>query len=211
MNIICHGCSFTKYSWTCWPGFLQWFVEEKVINKGQIGSGNDSIARETLKSVYEYELNHVYIMWSGVNRYEVWQSDGNIKVGGHPDFEKHQYYVKHFLNANQDMYNTLEKILLVQMFLESKKINYTMMTWKGDIIDKKSKLYNDIDWTKFVFYKDDLGLWENSQENFSHYYLEGELHPPPIAHYHWVKDVLLKSKIVCPENEYNKLKKYFKG
>ena len=67
---------------------------------------------------------------------------------------------------------------------------------------------HEIDWTKFLFYKDKQGLWEFGEDNYKEYYIPGESHPPPIAHYHWVKDVMFKSEILCPEEEYNK---FYKG
>lgn len=92
-----------------------------------------------------------------------------------------------------------------------------MMLFKGDVLndefhsESEKALYNEIDWNKFVFYKDKGGLWEFGQEHFSEYYLRGESHPPPIAHYYWVKDIIFKSDIECPEDELEKLKDYFKG
>ena len=210
MNAIAHGCSFTRYFWPCWPTFVEWFTTYNVVNEGEPGSANMTIARKVLNSAHD-DPKHIYIMWSDTNRYEVWHGNGLIKTGGHPEPEHHKYYVKHFLHEGQNLYNTLEKILLVQTYLEKKKISYTMMTWKSDIISDQFAIHKDIDWTKFVFYKDRMGLWEYAEENFSEYYLKGELHPPPIAHYHWVKDIMFKSDTLCPEDEYNKLKDYFKG
>ena len=210
MNAIAHGCSFTRYFWPCWPTFVEWFTTYKVVNEGESGSANMTIARKVLNSAHD-DPKHIYIMWSDTNRYEVWNGNGSIKTGGHPEPEHHKYYVKHFLHEGQNLYNTLEKILLVQTYLEKKKIPYTMMTWKSDIISDQFAIHKDIDWTKFVFYKDGMGLSEYAEENFSEYYLKGELHPPPIAHYHWVKDIMFKSDTLCPEDEYNKLKDYFKG
>jgi hypothetical protein len=210
MNAIAHGCSFTRYFWPCWPTFVEWFTTYNVVNEGEPGSANETIARKVLNSAHN-DPKHIYIMWSDTNRYEVWHRNGLIKTGGHPEPKHHKYYVKHFLHEGKNLYNTLEKILLVQTYLEKKKIPYTMMTWKGDIISDQFAIHKDIDWTKFVFYKDTKGLWEYAEENFAEYYLKGELHPPPIAHYHWVKDIMFKSDILCPENEYNKLKDYFKG
>ena len=210
MNAVAHGCSFTRYHWPCWPKFVEWFTTDKVVNEGELGSANETIARKVLKSA-QHDPKHIYIMWSGTDRYEVWHGDGLIKTGGHPESAHHDYYVKHFLDEEQNLYKTLEKILLVQNYLEKKQVPYTMMTWKGDIISDQFAIYNDIDWTKFVFYKDMKGLWEYSQENFAEYYLKHESHPPPIAHYHWVKDIMFRSDISCPEDEYDKLKNHFKG
>ena len=92
-----------------------------------------------------------------------------------------------------------------------------MMLFKQDVINRnfysesEHALYNEIDWTKFVFYNDDGGLWEFAEENYKEYYIPGESHPPPIAHYHWVKDIMFQSDILCPEDEYDKLKNYFAG
>jgi len=207
MKIITHGCSFTRYKWACWPNFISWFENATVENYGEVGSANETIARKVLETSNE-SVDHVYIMWSATDRYEVMQQNGNIKTGGHPESKHHDYYVKHFLNEEQNMYRTLEKILLVQLFLKSKNIPYTMMIRKEDILAKELKLYNDIDWSKFKFYKEDKGLWEYAQDNFSEYYIPGESHPPPIAHYHWVKDIIFQSEIECPDEEYRKLKEW---
>jgi hypothetical protein len=189
---------------------VEWFTPYDVVNEGELGSANDTIARKVLNSAHN-NPKHIYIMWSGANRYEVWYGNGLIKTGGHPDPEHHKYYVKHFLNEGQNLYNTLEKILLVQNYLEKKKVPYTMMVWKGDIISNQFAIHKDIDWTKFVFYKDTKGLWEYAQENFAEYFLKDESHPPPIAHYHWVKDIMFQSDVLCPKDEYDALKNYFKG
>ena len=92
-----------------------------------------------------------------------------------------------------------------------------MMLFKQDVINRnfhsesERALYNEIDWTKFVFYKEKGGLWEFGKDNYYQYYLPGESHPPPIAHYHWAKDVMFNSDVLCPDDEYDKLKNYFEG
>ena len=102
------------------------------------------------------------------------------------------------------------------MFLDRKNVPYTMMIFNKDVLSKdhhsesERALYKEIDWSKFLFYKDNMGLWEFSEENYKEYYVPGETHPPPIAHYHWVKDVMFKSDVECPPEEYVKLQNYFK-
>jgi len=208
-NIVAHGCSFTRYKWPCWPEFVEWFTSEKMINKGEVGSANETIARKVIESVHTDDPEHIYIMWSGPNRYEVWNKNGNIKTGGHPESDKHEYFVRHFLDEDHNMYKTLQNILLVQMYLDKKQIPYTMMVWREDIITDKFDIYKDIDWSKFVFYGERKGLWEFSEDNFSQYYLSGETHPPPIAHYYWAKDIMFRSDILCPQEELTKLKNYY--
>ena len=236
---IAHGCSFTRYNWPCWPKFVSWFNGNKIIeNKGRAGSGNETISRAAINSAMMYEnIDHIYIMWTASDRYEVitkerepdesvkkqtyytWDEDFEWKTwyGGHPEKDKHEYYRKHFWDEEHQYYRTLEHILRTQRFLDKKKIPYTMMLFKEDVIhdnfysESERALYNQIDWGKFLFHKEKGGLWEFSQDNYKEYYIPGEAHPPPIAHYHWVKDVMFKSDLRCSEDEYNKLKDYFKG
>ena len=236
---IAHGCSYTRYGWPCWPAYVPWFNGGiTMLNKGRSGSGNETISRAAINSAMKHtQIDHMYIMWSGTDRYEVitkdkgadevkgrvtyhvWDEDlqWSTWYGGHPEREKDEYYRRHFWDEEHQYYRTLEHILRTQMLLDRKGIPYTMMLFKQDVLrdsfysESERALYNQIDWTKFLFYKDKAGLWEFAEDNYKEYYLTGESHPPPIAHYHWVKDVMFKSDTLCPEHEYNKLKDYFKG
>ena len=233
MSIICHGCSFTKYKWNCWPNFIKWFTDTEVLNFGHSASGNETISREVVNSVMKYKkIEHMYIMWSGSDRYEVirdteeeidhelatysrWDPDFNwcVWFGGHPSKEKHKYYQKHFLNEKHNWYKTLERILYTQMFLEKHNVDYTMMIYKADVLNHKNlsksenALYKQIDWTRFKFYKDKLGMWEFAHEKYPEEFAEAsDQHPLPLTHYHWVKDIIYKSKVKPPGLEYRKLK-----
>ena len=236
---IAHGCSFTRYGWPCWPKFVPWFNGGiTMMNKGRSGSGNETISRAAINSAMKHkQIDHMYIMWSGTDRYEVvtkdkgadelkgrityyvWDEDFQWSTwyGGHPEKDKHEYYRRNFWDEDHQYYRTLEHILRTQMFLEKKQIPYTMMIFNKHVLrdnfysESERALYNMIDWSKFLFYKDRQGLWEFGEDNYKEYYIPGESHPPPIAHYHWVKDMIFKSDILCPEDEYNKLKNYFKG
>ena len=236
---VAHGCSFTRYKWDCWPKFIPWFNGGlQMVNKGRSASGNETISRAVINSAMKHkEIEHMYIMWSGADRYEVitldegvdhldgrityrvWDDDFKWSTwfGGHRLEEKHEYFRKHFWNEQQQSYRTLEHILRTQQFLNIKKIPYTMMVFNKDVINynfhsnSERALHDHIDWNKFIFYDGKKGLWEFAEDNYKEYYIPGESHPPPIAHYHWVKDLVFKSDILCPENEYNKLKNYFIG
>ena len=90
-----------------------------------------------------------------------------------------------------------------------------MMIYKADVLKHKNlsnsenALYKQIDWTKFKFYKDRLGMWEFAHELYPEQFAEeSDQHPLPLTHYHWVKDVIFKSDILAPENEYRKLKEW---
>jgi hypothetical protein len=236
---IAHGCSFTRYAWPCWPAFVPWFNGGiTMLNKGRSGSGNETISRAAINSAIKHtQIDHMYIMWSGTDRYEVitkdkgeddvkgratyyvWDEDlqWSTWYGGHPEKDKHEYYRRHFWNIEHQYYRTLEHIHRTQLVLDKKQIPYTMMIFNKDVLrdsfysESERALYNQIDWTKFLFYKEKSGLWEFAEENYKQFYIPNESHPPPIAHYHWVKDIMFKSNILCPQEEYNKLKDYFKG
>ena len=244
MNIITAGCSFTKYKWACWPNFVKWFEpEHKIINLGASASSNETIARTVCNAVMKYKnISKIYIMWSGPNRYElVVDNEPNKKLedatwssynpdfawyqyyGGHVDKQKHKYYEKFFLNEKQSEIRLLEKILMTQLFLDKHKIQYKMMCYMENILTHEAKkmavghmaLYKQIDWKKFIFYKNKKGLFDFAEENYPEQFFKPEdLHPLPLAHYKWVKDIMYKSDIEPPKNEYEKLvnfrKKYKK-
>ncbi len=184
------------------------------------------------------KVGKVYIMWSGSNRYEIvhdqidyslkkdetitysrWSDDfaWNQFYGGHYYKDKHEYYVRHFQNERQNDVRTLETILFTQMYLEKERIDYRMMCYRGHIIvhdkDKMSNgqraLYDKIDWSKFIFWNDHGGLDDFTKAKYKEQYnLPDDYHPLPLAHYHWVKDVMYESTILCPQDEYEKMKKW---
>ena len=239
-KIIIAGCSFTKYKWPCWSSYVSWFEPEyNVVNVGTSGSSNETIMRSVYNAVNKWSLvEKVYIMWSGVNRYEIvhdkidgslkhdetvtysrWDSDfdWNNFYGGHYYSDKHDYYVRRFQNERQNDVRMLERILFTQMYLEKHKIEYKMMCYRGHVImhDKtkmthgQKALYDKIDWSKFIFYNEFGGLDNFAEEVWPEQYNKPEdLHPLPLAHYHWVKDVMYKSDIKCPDDEYRKLKEW---
>ena len=228
-KIVTHGCSFTKYKRSCWPKFIKWFSDYDVANRGRPGSSNETISRAVIDSVMELKssITHMYIMWSGVDRYEVISDDvlhgsetycnengrTNLKTwyGGHPEKEKHEYYRRNFWNENYQYYRTLEHILRTQHFLASYSIPYTMMVYNKDVIrtnffsNSERDLYNEIDWSKFIFYDKNKGLHEYAMENFKDDYYPGDQHPPPKAHYYWTKNIMFQSEIFAPKHELDKL------
>jgi len=233
MKILTAGCSFTKYKWSCWPNFVKWFEpNNKILNLGASASSNETIARSVLNAVMQHnDIKKIYIMWSAPNRYELVLDNKPNKegatyatynsdlewyqcYGGHMEQEKHKFYEKYFLNQKQNNIRLLEKILMVQLFLEKKQIEYKMMCFMESIIEHdknkmspgQKKLYDQIDWNKFIFYNITKGLKEFAEENYpNEFFKPGDLHPLPLAHYKWVKDIMYRSSLEPPEHELKKL------
>jgi hypothetical protein len=103
--------------------------------------------------------------------------------------------------SSDEHLKTLEHILRTQHFLNNYSLRYTMMISKQDVIDVNLKLYNEIDWTKFVFYNGNQGLHEYSINNFKKYYHPRNPYPPPIAHYYWTKNIMFQSELFAPEEK----------
>ena len=234
-KIIVHGHCSTRYKWPTWPDFLHLYDEEegvlmkKYVNLGKPGIGNENIARDVVNSILKYtEINHVYIMWGAPHRYDIIadtkeeiKNTKNTWSMWDPDFEWSISYNGHWnsvQNQKLDRYKTLENILYTQMFLNKHNINYTMMIYDKrtlpNVIKTKSQeaLEKQIDWTKFKFYKDRLGLRDFTKELYpKHFYKynntsDPHTHPMPYAHYKWVKDIVFKSETEVPMPMYGKLK-----
>lgn len=234
--VIAHGCSFTRYKWDCWPKFLSWFEEDiNVKNLGFAASGNETIARGVVNSVLKHKNIHkMYIMWSGSDRYEVvrdteeklehefatysrFDPDFNwcVWFGGHPDRKQHENYQRHFLNEGYNWFRTLENILYAQMFLNKHKINYKMMIYKSDVLrhnnlsNAERVLYNQINWRRFIFFKEKLGLYEFAHELYPQQFAEAsDQHPLPLTHYKWVKDIMFESPLEPSPEELRKLRTF---
>ena len=161
------------------------------------------------EGVYHLEFWHTYRVWDEDFKWSTW-------YGGHRLEDKHDYYMRHFWNEQHQYYRTLEHIHRTQMFLDKKQIPYTMMVFNKHVLrddnhsESERALHSMIDWTKFLFYTYRQRLSEFAEDNYKEYYIPGESHPPPIAHYHWVKDIMFESDVLCREDEYNKLKNYLK-
>ena len=237
-KIIIHGHCSARYKWPTWPDFLHLYDDEqrspikKYINLARPGSGNESIARDVINSVLKYrDIDHMYIMWGAPHRHEV-ISETTEKIDNtkltwsmwDPDFEWTVSYNgewKAEQNQKLDRYKTLENILYAQTILEKHNIKYTMMIYdkrslpKGLKTNSERALEKQIDWKKFKFYKDQLGLRDFAQElypdQFPDYNVNStdpHTHPLPYAHYKWMKDIVFESDIEVPMPMYSKLKSW---
>lgn len=230
--IICSGCSFTSYKWETWPKYVEWFQDQKIVNLGQSGSGNETIGRLSVNAALKWKskIKKIYIMWSGSDRYERITNakidyvsgeatyarydsdfDWSVWIGGHESKEKHKFYVENFLNERHNWFRTLERILYTQLILQKINIDYEMMVMNKDVIkhhdhsNAEKAIYNQINWNRFIFYKDLFGLQEYAKE-FPEHVLKHDPHPTPYVAYQWTKNIIYKSQVECPKKELEKIK-----
>ena len=223
--ITCHGCSLTNYKWKCWPDYLKWFVDTDVYNYGISGNANETIARSVVETALRLKPSHIYIMWTGPDRYEIVRNDKeesqvvktkqthriydkhfqwHIWAGGHWDEKLDRLYKNEFNDSRQNQVRNIERVLYVQNFLSSLGIDYTMMQMNQYSIqhdswcDAYSRLYDQVDWSKWVWYDRKKGLLEYQLELFPEYVYEGDWHPAPFVHYEWLRNIVLKTKDDCP-------------
>lgn len=183
--LLTSGCSFTFENW-CWPTFVANEINYELLNIGMASQGNGLIAKKTIYNVKKLLETHnpenilVGIMWSGVDRHEIYidknvnykNTDGwdinptNIIEG---DLNKRWLILNHGWKLDEaqlwynnfhtfigSMVNTLEYILLTQYFLKQHNIKYFMTTYKFIFEDwlienvECDYLYNMIDFDKFL-------------------------------------------------------------
>jgi len=230
--ILTFGGSYVKYKWESWPKYINWFTDAEVINMGIAACANETIWKKTIAECLknlDRDLS-VYVMWSPVDRYEVVSDIDQIKIidekitfsyidenfnysiwtGGHPDKEVNKYFIKNLMNEKQNFTRTLFYIFNLQNFFEVFNIDYKMMVWSGNVLEnsynsKVNKiLFDKINFKKFLFYKDRLGLEEFVRDLYPQH-MSKDLHPLPYAHYEWTKQIIFNSTIDCPIEEKQKL------
>lgn len=230
--ILTFGGSYVKYKWETWPKYINWFKNVEVINMGVPACSNETIWKKTITECLNYldQKPSVYVMWSPVDRYEVVSDkekiqtidekitfsyldenfDYNIWTGGHPEKKVNKYFIKYLMNEKQNFTRTLFYIFSLQNFFEIFSIDYKMMVWSGSVLknvhdSKVNKiLFDKINFTKFLFYKDKSGLEEFVKDLYP-LHMSNDLHPMPYAHYEWTKQIIFKSTIDCPIEEKQKL------
>ena len=218
-KVITHGHCSARYKWPTWPNFLSTYVgDAEIINLAKPGIGNETIARDVVNAVSKFnDISHVYVMWGAPHRYDVF-TEGKQQISNNKDswsmydndFEWTVSYNGHYNSQPHevfDRFKTLENILYTQLFLDRKQIDYTMMIYDTRTLPKQINLTKpedflrqQIDWSKFLFYQNQLGLRDFAQDLYPDQFptpdqTKGDrhLHPLPYPHYKWVKDIMFKS------------------
>jgi len=241
-KIILHGHCSARYKWPTWADFIGLYQKgAEIVNLAKPGCGNESMARDVVNSVMKYSnIFHVYVMWGAPHRYEVisettdkiennnftwsmWDPDfeWTVSYNGHWDPEQHRNYKRYFQTEKLNRYKTLENILYTQMFLDKHEVDYTMMVYDrrslpvGLKSNSERALEKQIDWNKFKFYKDVMGLRDFGQHLYKEHFLDRNdnsddphTHPLPYIHYKWVKDVMFESDKDIDQEQYDRLKSW---
>ena len=224
-KIITHGHCSARYKWPTWPEFLENYVDDAmVINLAKPGVSNETIARDVVNCISKYKnIGHIYIMWGAPHRHDVF-TEGKHDITNDkdswsmwdPDFEWTITYNGHYNstpNDTLDRLKTLENILYTQLFLDKHDIKYTMMIYDTRTLPieinptrPEKALRKQIDWKKFKFYKERLGLRDFAEYLYPEQFPEQDpekgdrhLHPLPYAHYRWVKDIMFESSVEISE------------
>jgi hypothetical protein len=239
--LVTSGCSFTEPG-HAWPFHLAKNFNYKLENVALASQGNGLISRKLIYILENYPIKYpsediiVGVMWSGINRYERIIESGDEYVGP-PYLERNptscvshgqkrwrimshewiksedcSFYYSTINNEISSMVQTLEHILRVQWYLETRKIKYFMSTFINIFSDKNimnhsevKYLYDMIDFSKFLPIE---GFYEWNKE---HYPIEGfydiklDFHPNEFGSIklteeiiipHLIKNKIIKNKII---------------
>jgi hypothetical protein len=142
---------------------------DTLINDSVSGSGNDRIFHTTLESLTKLiesgnKPDLVVLQWTGVNRRESCDIDGNpFYITPHDNIDYHLKF------EPMGTTHTLHYMFILQEFLKKNYIDYRFFTYMGvDKIAKILSVYKKIDFNRFVDFGNDTifnGLIELIKEN----------------------------------------------
>jgi len=206
-KVMSIGCSNTEgfgvNNNETWPSQFCSHIPNSVnLNFGAGARSNDYICRCLLSYYDLIKPDLVLIMYTFPHRREIYTTDNGIepyipnRKWGYTeeteDGEKIEKYLTELQNDNEDFINWYKNHLLIKLFLESKKCNWT---WSGDNLRTKYTEFNRF--TLMDRFKMDLG--------------SDNLHPGPKHHEYYGKVLFdyisrrFPNYINNPINSYNKL------
>ena len=218
LKILVSGCSFSQSQpgynprddkqWKPWSDFLAEDFQVKNVAKGSMG--NFGISKSIVKEILDgYQPDLVIIQWSGIaRRFTKKDSDLVMEVLKTSTKSLELVGLDLFSESMIDKYSediadgSLQEILLVQEFLEKRKIPYLCFwgwreIWKYGM-ETAELFYND-NW--FLLNDNNLGFLEFVEENLDSSYILDCGHPNTDAH------KLLYKKEILPRVKLHKSKK----
>jgi len=144
MTILICGSSYTSGVGLedcnlVWPLIFQNLSGYQVINTAVAGSSVDHVCYTVVKEVSAHNYKNVIITWPPLGRNLMVRNENNFLVNGNPTFHHTLYgntkefkeflklFYKYWSNELYDIKFTLQKILLVQNFLENKNCKYVFL------------------------------------------------------------------------------------
>ena len=119
-----------------WPNLFQQLSGMKSINTAVDGGSVDYVCYSVVKEVSVHNYKNVIITWPPLGRKLLVRRENNFLINGNPTFTNKLYgnspefknflnlFYKYWSNELYDLKFTLQKILLMQHFLESKNCKY---------------------------------------------------------------------------------------
>ncbi len=212
-RLFTFGCSYTRYYWPTWASILG-REYEYFENWGQPGIGNRAILEKLTECIMNNELTSndtIIIQWSDFHRFDVhmpmpslpegWAQGGNMLLA--EDFSKS--WISSVWNEKSYIMHSLNFISLAIMVLNSLPCKWYMTSIhdiKKDILNNPDKTVaiELINYLKIFDHKNWLVPMDVFFENFDfpikelmndNNIFEKDLHPIPIAHYAWLKEILV--------------------
>jgi len=161
MSLFFIGCSHTygddldDPATQSWPALVAKAKNRSFVNAAVSGGSNDRIPYHVIKNSNRYE--HFYIAWTYNERFTRYREDNNFEINWNPQLENkcygndHSYrdYGKlHYAFWNNQLYNFkqwLQRIIMLQRYLESKHKTYIMINSCPNNIEKWSSK-----WINFI-------------------------------------------------------------
>lgn len=147
-RIFAFGCSFTSYHWPTWADIYAHDNPDKdYYNYAAQGLGNVAISTLVLEADLRYnftEEDEILILWSGVNRNDIyythrrWDQGSGSVLHLHPPYDKN--YIDKFWCLENDYIKTMTSMIYVNKL-------YNKFTKIQDTIVEKSNLDNEINAT----------------------------------------------------------------
>jgi hypothetical protein len=232
MRLFTFGCSFTNYQWPTWADFVS-LGFDKFQNWGQGGAGNYYIANRLLEC---HDLNgitkedHVLIMFSDYNRYDLlrndnWNTHGSLYNLHFPDNEKgrkdklaREWFLDNYWTQQHAVYQTWFMIEYVKTILDDIGCKYKLMSAfnileYGELIktddDLKESMYANWAVKKLSKILSPINLRDSQSGAAYSFMLDNgdkftDNHPTITDHYNWVKNQMPEYYFPEMENSKNR-------
>jgi hypothetical protein len=232
MRLFTFGCSFTNYQWPTWANFVS-LGFDKFQNWGQGGAGNYYIANRILEC---HDLNkiteedHVLVMFSDYNRYDLlkndnWNTHGSLYNLHFPDNEQgrndkvaREWFINNYWTQQHAVYQTWFMVDSVKRILDEIGCKYKFMSAfnlleYGEVVktddDLKESMYANwaVDKLSKILSSDNMRDFK-SEEGYE-FTIEGgksfvDNHPTITDHYNWVKEKMSDYYLPKMEDAKNK-------